>query len=656
MKKVGCFLLLLFCFQFARPNFSKEIHSPDKHIKVVLDGTDKLSFKLFYNNEELVRDAELSLVVLSELPFEPGKIKKLSERSVNEWILPTVAEKRRNIPDIYSEITIQFQQPYQLVLRVYNDGIAYRFLTTFKGPITIENELARYEFPAEAKVFYTAVNKRSDADAYHTSFEEPYQVSGFDSLPAGMNIFTPTLIKSAAGTNLVVTESDLDDYPGMFLTRWEGNSLQGNFAGYPLSLDTVGSEFRQAIVNTRAPFIAKTTGSRKFPWRVFIVEREDRKLPENDLVYRLGAPSKVVETSWIKPGQGTDEWIIDIALSGVPFKAGINTATYKYYIDFAKKFGLERILMDAGWSDNNDLFKVNPNLDMDEIARYAKEKGIGLSMWTLALTLDRQLEKALEQFNRWGVDFIMTDFMDRDDQLMVNFYTRVAEACARHKIMIMYHGAFKPAGFSRTWPNAITREAVLGSEYNIWSEKASPDHNLMLPFIRMTSGPFDYEPGILDNATKSTFRPIAGKVMAPGTRCHQTAMFIVFESPITIFSGNPSQGLKEPEFMNLLGSIPTTWDTTLVLQGKIGEYILTARKRGEDWFIGGMTNWTSRQFTLDLSFLEEGKYDATICADGINGDKVATDYTLSTKQVGRNEKINIVMQPGGGIVIRLKKK
>ena len=656
MKQACWFLLFAFCFYYARPNFSKEILSPDKHLKVVLDGSDKLSFKLFLNNELLIRDSELSIVVLSELPFEPGKVKKISERSVNEWIVPTVAEKRKNIPDLFTELTVQFMQAYQLVLRVYNDGIAYRFTTGFKGQVTIENEIARYEFPPDAKVFYSSVNKRSDADAYHTSFEEPYRISGFDSLPAGLNIFTPTLIQSAAGTNVIVTESDLDDYPGMFLTRWEGNSLQGNFAGYPLALDTIGAEFKQAIVKTRAPFIAKTTGTRKFPWRVFIVEREDRKLPENDLVYRLGSPSRVQETSWIRPGQGTDEWIIDIALSGVPFKAGINTATYKYYIDFAKKFGLERIMLDAGWSDNNDLFKINPNLDMDEIARYAKEQGIGLSMWTLALTLDRQLEKALEQFNRWGVDFIMTDFMDRDDQPMVNFYSRVAEACARHKIMIMYHGAFKPAGFSRTWPNAITREAVLGSEYNIWSEKATPDHNLMLPFIRMAGGPLDYEPGILDNATRATFRPIAGKVMAPGTRCHQMAMFIVYESPITIFSGNPSQGLKEPEFMNLLGSIPTTWDTTIVLQGKIGEHILTARKKDNDWFVGGMTNWTSRKLDIDLSFLDEGSYDATICADGINADKVATDYTLTSKQVKRNEKIPIIMQPGGGVVMRLKKK
>jgi alpha-glucosidase len=312
-------------------------------------------------------------------------------------------------------------------------------------------------------------------------------------------------------------------------------------------------------------------------------------------------------------------------------------------------------MMDAGWSDYKDLFKINPALDMNEIARYAKEKGVRLSMWTLALTLERQLEPALEQFNRWGVDFIMTDFMDRDDQRMVNFYHRVAEACARHKIMVMYHGAFKPAGFNRTWPNAMTREGVLGSEYNIWSSKATPEHDLMLPFIRMTSGPLDYEPGILDNATAKTFRPIGDKVMSMGTRCHQAAMFVVYESPIQVFAGNPSQGLLEMNFMELIGSIPTTWDTTIVLDGKVGDFIVTARKKGENWYIGAMTDWTARDVSVDLSFLGSGNYTGTICEDGINADRHPSDYSQHTKELNKDSGLVIKMAPGGGYILRLKK-
>ncbi len=293
---------------------------------------------------------------------------------------------------------------------------------------------------------------------------------------------------------------------------------------------------------------------------------------------------------------------------------------------------------------------------MDEISSYAKEKGIKLSMWTLALALDKQLEPALDQFQKWGVDFIMTDFMDRDDQKMVNFYYRVAESCARHQIMIMYHGAYKPAGFSRTFPNAVTRESVLGSEYNIWSEKATPDHNLLLPFIRMVAGPMDYEPGILDNATKKTFRPIETKVMAPGTRCHQLAMFVVYESPIQIFSGNPSAGMQEPALMELLGSIPTTWDETKIIDAKVGEYIITARKKGDDWFIASMGNWNEHELKLSLDFLDEGDYTAVICEDGVNADRYPSDYKITEKKIVKSETIDINLAPGGGFMMRIKKQ
>jgi len=291
---------------------------------------------------------------------------------------------------------------------------------------------------------------------------------------------------------------------------------------------------------------------------------------------------------------------------------------------------------------------------MDEISQYAKRQGISLSMWTLAYSLDRQLEPALKQFKKWGVDFIMTDFMDRDDQKMVNFYHRIAKACAEQQIMIMYHGAFKPAGFSRTWPNAITREGVLGSEYNIWSDKANPDHDLLLPFIRMTAGPMDYEPGALDNATQKTFRPISEKVMSMGTRMHQAAMFIVYESPIQLFSGNPSQGHLEPDYMNLVGDIPTVWDETIVLDGKVGEYIVTARKKGNDWYVGGMSNWAGKTVEIDFSFVGEGTFDATVAVDGVNADRYPSDFTILRKPIER--KMTFTMAKGGGFVVVLKKK
>ena len=442
----------------------------------------------------------------------------------------------------------------------------------------------------------------------------------------------------------------------MFLNGTSSSALKGVFAKYPLEEKMTGGDYPQSLVTTRADYIAKTKGTRSFPWRVLIIAEEDRQLPSNDIVYRLASPSRIVDASWVKPGKATDEWIINVNLYNVPFKSGVNTASYKYYIDFAKRFGFTRIMMDAGWSDNLDMFKINPDINMDSIVQYAKEKGIKISMWTLAHTLDRQLDSALDRFNKWGVDFIMTDFIDRDDQKTVNFYYRIAKACADHKIMIMFHGAYPQKGFNRTYPNNITREGVLGSEYNIGSDKASPPHDVTLPYTRMLAGPFDYEPVVFNNATKKGFRTIEGMVMTQGTRSHQLAMFVVFDNPMQIFAGNPSQASQEPEFTALLGSLPTTWDETNIIDGKAGEYIVTARQKGENWFIGAMTDWSARDIDIKFDFIGEGNYKAVICKDGVNAERYAADYILMESTIKKNDTIKFHLAPGGGFFIRLQKQ
>ncbi len=652
-----CLALAVFACHFCVAAGKKEISSPDGKIRVVVEATDKVFYSVYCNGNLLLAPSVLNMTLANGTTLT-GKLtfRKTSSRRIHSNIISPVPEKRKNIPDVYNELTIRFRQPISLVFRVYNDGLAYRFLTHFSDSIIIKDEIAEYNFTENHPVYFPEVVKRDNADIFHTSFEEPYQVKPMDSLTNSNLCFTPILVAPVQGPKIVITESDLHDYPGMFVTGKNNNSLAGRFAPFPLEETVAEGEFPQAIVTKRADYIAATIGTRSFPWRVMVIAATDKELPANDLVYRLASPSKIKDHSWIQPGKGTDEWIIGINLFNVPFKTGVNTATYKYYIDFAQRFGFERIMMDAGWSDYKDLFKINPDINMEEIAAYAKQKNIRLSMWTLAMTLERQLEPALEQFNKWGVDFIMTDFMDRDDQIMVNFYDRIAEAAAQHKIMIMFHGAYKPAGYNRTYPHAMTREGVLGSEYNIWSEKATPEHNLLLPFIRMVSGPMDYEPGILDNATAKTFRPIGDKVMAMGTRSHQSAMFIIYESPIQIFSGNPSQGLLEPEFMELLGSIPTVWDTTIVIDAILGDYIITARKKGNDWFIGAMCDWTPRELLLELPFLESGNYKATVLEDGINADRYASDYKLSDRMVSKSDRIPIKMAPGGGFIMRLQQE
>lgn len=643
-------LLLIIISASAR---AQQLYSPDKKIKVDISFDTTLSYRVFYNNRPIVLPSAIDMMLTDGRKLSNAKrITTAARRSVAETIISPVPEKRKNIPDVFNELQLIFWPAFTVTFRAYDDGIAYRISSTIKDSITVQNEVANFAFPRSRLLFSEVQGGRTDR--FHTSFEETYDQKPLDSISGKNLLFNPAVVLTSP--KIAIAESDVDDYPGMFLNGTSGNALTATFAGYPKTLKPVMAEYSQIVVAERENFIARTKGTRNFPWRILMIADQDKDLPSNDLVYRLAAPSTVKDHSWIKPAQSTDEWIITENLFNVDFKTGINTATYKYYIDFAAKFGIESVMMDAGWSDNNDLFKINPNININEILAYAKSKGVRINMWTLAMTLDKQLEPALERFNQWGVNFIMTDFFDRDDQITMNLIKRIAEACGRHKIMIMFHGAPKPAGFNRTYPHAITREGVLGSEFNMWSSKATPKHNVTLPFTRMLSGPMDYEPGLLTNGTAKTFRPIDENVMSFGTRTNQLAMYVVYESPVQFFSGNPSQGLLEPDFMHLLGSIPTVWDTTVVLDAKVSEFIVTARCKDRNWYIGAMTDSVKRTITLPLSFLKQGDFVATICEDGINADRYAADYKISTKTVSSKDSLTFTMQPGGGYMVRLMKK
>jgi alpha-glucosidase len=629
--------------------------SPDNKTKLTINITDTITYKVSYENKEIISASLIDMILGNGTQLSKTKgVRKAATRSNNSIITSPVPEKRKYIPDVYNELKIELKTPFTLTFRAYNDGVAYRITSRIKDSIIVINEIARFNFPPSQLLHSEVQGGRTDR--YHTSFEETYATKPLDSLSEKNLLFNPAVVIPSSGPKIAINESDVDDYPGMFLSGSSSNYLSATFAPYPKTEKAAMAEYSQFVVTERENFIAKTKGTRDFPWRILMIAARDKELPENDIVYRLAAPSTLADPSWVRPCQSTDEWIITENLFNVDFKTGINTATYKFYIDFASKFGIESVMMDAGWSDNNDLFKINPNINMEEILNYAKSKGVRINMWTLAMTLDKQLESALERFNKWGVNFIMTDFFDRDDQKTMNTIKRIAEACGRHKIMIMFHGAPKPSGFNRTYPHAITREGVLGSEFNIWSAKATPKHNITLPFTRMLSGPMDYEPGLLNNATAKNFRSVDENVMSFGTRTNQLAMYVVYESPIQFFSGNPSQGMLEPAFMELLGSIPTVWDTTIVIDAKVAEFIITARQKDGSWYIGAMTDSVSRTFTVPLDILGEGDYTATICEDGLNADRYAADYKLTSRVVTSKEKLSFTLQPGGGYMVRLIKR
>lgn len=661
-------LIILFTTIQSSGQRSYELLSPDKKIKTAIRTDKQLTYSLYVDDKKIISDAIIDMMVQEMLPKQLSmqspmlslskdlKTKSVKTRSVNETIVAQIPVNRKNIPDVYNELTIQLTNHFAVIFRAYNDGFTYRIVTSFTHSIIVYNETAAFNFTSKACAWVPLIQKREGVDIYHTSFEDLYPYKALDSLSVNDLMYSPVLVNTTDNIKVAITESDLDDYPGMFLKGNSSNSLQSAFAPYPLEERIVEGDYPAMVVNKRADYIAATNGIRAFPWRVLMIARADKDLPANDLVYRLAPPSTIEDASWIQPGKCTDEWIIDVNLFNVPFKSGVNTASYKYYIDFAKRFGFDRIMMDAGWSNTKDLFDINPNINMDTIATYAKQQGIRLSMWTLSMTLNKQLDSALKQFQQWGVDFIMTDFIDRDDQPVVNFHKRIAEACAKAKIMIMFHGSYPPKGFNRTYPNCITKEAVLGSEYNAWSDKPTAAHNCIIPFTRMLAGPLDYEPGILDNATPKQFKPIWGKVMSQTTRCQQLALFMVYDSPLQIFAGNPSQGYMEAKFMELLGSIPTSWDTTIILDAKVGAYIITARRKGNDWFIGGITDSTARDINIDLSFLREGNYVATICRDGINAERNAMDYVIEETSVNRAGNYNMHLAPNGGFLMRVRKE
>lgn len=655
MKKLIALLLSCGLLPVSKAADSLLVRSPDGRIIVSLHTGKGFYVELSIDGKRQPIRTNIDLLPDNAENFAAALQRyKISRTSVDAQIVSPGAEKSKQLNDRYNQLRLTSSNT-ALECRVYNNGLAWRWLLARKDSINILNEMMQIDAGSSALLTAPVVQPRTDADRFHTSFEELYTSKPLDSFANGSLLFSPLLLQ-LPDCKLAITESDVMDYPGMFLETTGGAKINAVFAPLPLEEKLTDALYAERIVTKRSQLIARTAGTRSFPWRVMVIACEDRELAANSLVYQLARPSVIGDPSWIKPGKCTDEWIIDINLFNVPFKTGINTATYKYYIDFAKRFGFDRIMMDAGWSEPGDLFRVKPEINMDTLSAYARSKGIKICMWTLAATLDRQLDSALQQFRRWGIDFIMTDFIDRDDQLASRFFERIAAACAREKMMIMFHGCPPPKGFNRTYPNNITREAVLGSEYNAWSNKPSPEHDLMLPFTRMLAGPFDYEPGLLDNATQTQFQPIWGKVMSQGTRCHQLAMFVVYDNPMPIFSGNPSQGLMEPAFMEFLGAIPAGWDTTIVLDGKLGDFIVTARRKGDSWYIGAMTDWTARTISIPSNFLGDGKWEAASCTDGVNADRYPADYRLAHSVIQAGDSVPLQLAPGGGAVIVLKRR
>ena len=637
------------------------VEAPAHALEATVHAERTLTLEVRYRGRTLVRTPALGLDIDGRL--RAGALPPLSgsaKRSVDETIHPVVAEKRAAIPDRYNELRLSFGPALAATFRVYDDGVAYRFETDIDGEIVVRDEHAGLIFDEgdTAWIALATCRKEPGVDCFHSSYEENYLALPVEAVPPDRLAFVPVTVR-AGGAYVGFTESDLRDYAGLWLRGVRGRpELAAEFPRYPLEEKPFGGEFKQSLVTRRADFVARTQGRRSFPWRVLMVSPDAAGLLGNDLVYRLASPPEpgldaFEDTAWIRPGKSTEEWITSRLLYGVDFKSGLNTATYRHYIDFAAEYGLEYMMFDAGWSDPHDNARVNPDIDVPGLIAYARGKGVGVLLWNEAHALSRNLEQALDRYAAWGAAGIMVDFMDRDDQPMLRFQERVAREAAKRHLVVNLHGVAKPTGLQRAWPNLLTREAVLGHEYDMWSERATPDHALTVPFVRMLAGPLDWEGGSMLNGTQKTFRVVGEQPMSQGTRTQQLAQYVAYDSPLQYLAGTPSDYRAAPEFARFLAGIPTTWDETRPLQGEIGDYLAVARRSGDTWYVAAMTDWTARTLRVPLSFLPPGEYQAAIVADGANADRYAADYRIDARVVDQNTTLSLELAPGGGYVARL---
>jgi hypothetical protein len=638
-------------------------------------GAGGMMWSVRHSGQPVLVSSALALVLQGgeTLDGRIGPVKAVREMK-DEWILP-LHYKKDSIRNQYTQLTLMFPKGgYGVTFRAYDDGAAYRWVTSRKDSLTIRSEKAEFNFPADEKAWIPYVNDPSP-DMYTTSFENFYRSMRLSEFGKDTLAFLPVLVDMGNGQKAGILEADLEEYPGMFVGAGGGPGsggaggasaggsgsgpaggsfgLTGRFAPYPLEERQGGHNQLQSLVTRRADYIAVTAGSRSYPWRIIACTDHDRELADNDMVYRLASPSRVADTGWIRPGKVAWDWWNDWNISHVDFRAGINTNTYKYYTDFAADNHISYILLDEGWSDPTDLMKIVPEIDLPTIIGYARERNVGVWLWAGARPLDQKMEEVMNYYSQMGIRGFKVDFMNRDDQRMVRFYYHAAAEAAAHRLMLDFHGAYKPTGLQRTYPNVLNFEGVRGMENEKWANDDFPGYDVSIPFIRMLAGPLDYTPGAMKNYNKTNFRPIFSEPESQGTRCHQLAMYIIYEAPFSMLSDNPTSYKREPESVRFITGVPTVFDETRALDGSVGEYVVIARRKGDEWYAGAMTNWSARDLALDLSFLPAGSYRASIMRDGINADRDGTDYAAETVSVTRDSKLAIHLAPGGGWVAKI---
>lgn len=643
----------------------EQITSPDGRLQLTVEIGNIITWSVKTGDQTIIAPSPLSVTLGDgEIWGQNARIQKTSKQTADN-IITAPFYKKNQVADIYNQLTLTFKGNWGLVFRAYNDGVAYRFRNLADKAFTIVNEEVAFCFDKDYNTIVPYVKARKAKEKsfetqFFNSFENTYTHASISRLNKEKLMFLPLVVEQEQNRKVLITEADLESYPGLYLNSGQKEgALTGVFAPYPKTVVQGGHNMLQGLVTAREAYIAKVDGKRDFPWRIAVISTDDKQLADCDMVYRLASPSRIGDITWIKPGKVAWDWWNDWNIDGVDFKAGINNDTYKYYIDFASRNGIEYVILDEGWAVNKqaDLLQVIPEINIRELVNYAMDREVGIILWAGYEAFRKDMDNVCRHYANIGVKGFKVDFMDRDDQQVVDFVYQAAATAARYNLVLDLHGIYKPTGLQRTYPNVLNNEGVFGLENAKWAP-ASTDlvtYDVTIPFIRMAAGPMDYTQGAMRNAAKGAYAPIYSEPMSQGTRCRQLATYVIFESPLNMLCDNPSNYLREKESLEFIAGIPVTWDETRVLEGKIGEYVTIARRKGVNWYIGGLTNWTPRETTLDLNFLGNDKYQAVLFKDGINADCSGRDYKREEFELTTDKQVVIQEAPGGGFALVLKK-
>ena len=647
-----------------------EVSSPNGKLTVTVNTDEAVTWSVSYNGTVVLLPSAIDIQIQQGgKTLGIGKIGKVAKRQItNSFATPFY--KKEKVDDNYGQLMMYSNQKVQIEVRAYDDGAAYRLISSNTKPLVVSSETAEYRFADDYQAFVPYVNDNRGGERYCYSFESYYDEQPLSKMFLDSLAITPLAVCLPDGMKVIVMDAGVENYPGMFLKKGEGNVLKGEFAPYPLEQKVGGFDRLNLVPTRRADYIACLDGKQSLPWRAIVITERDADILNCDMAQRLAPECRISDTSWIRPGKVAWDWWNNTNITGVSFPSGMNTDTYLYYIDFAARNHIEYIIIDEGWSGKESLMdRLSPDIDLARLIAHGQQKGVGIILWSSWRNLignnptggTAVTDAVMKHYAAMGIKGFKVDFFDRDDQQVIASAYEIAACAARHHLYLDYHG-LKPFGIQRAYPNIFNFEGVKGLENSKWEPRAGdgplhnqPRYDVTAPYLRMLAGPMDYTPGAMTNAMKDCFFGNNDHPMSQGTRVHQMAMYTTFEAPLQMLADSPTQYIRNQECTDFIAQVPTTFDETIALDGKLGEYTVIARRKGTTWYLAALTDWTPRDLTLNLSFLPAGQYHADIFADGVNALKDATDYQHRLQTVTATDRLNIHLSSGGGWTAILKK-